>query len=99
MLSPVKLWRNQSYIRDLLGKTGAIVSYTVVRVPPEGFGNQAPYPVVVVDIGKGKRITLQLVDWEAQDLKVGRKVRVVLRRMIEPNNEGLIPYGAKAKPI
>lgn len=99
MNSPVKIWRNQKHIANLLGKEGAIVSWTVIRVPPAGFSNLAPYPVTVVDLVGDGRITAQLVDWTESDLAVGRRVRVVVRRISEPTTEGIIPYGIKVKPV
>lgn len=99
MNSPVKIWRNQKYIAAMLGREGSIVSWTIIRVPPGGFSSLAPYPVVVVDMTGGGRITAQLVDWMESDLTVGKKVRVVVRRISEPSTEGIIPYGIKVKPI
>ncbi|HCM82469.1 MAG: hypothetical protein UW37_C0007G0022 [Candidatus Gottesmanbacteria bacterium GW2011_GWA2_44_17] len=99
MYSPVKLWRNQKNVQALLGKTGVIVSWTVVRVPPEGFSNQAPYPVVVVDLEDKKRMSVQMVDWEPKHCRIGQRVRVILRRISETSSEGIIPYGVKVKPI
>jgi uncharacterized OB-fold protein len=99
MNSPVKIWRNQKYIAKMLGREGQIVSWTIVRVPPAGFSNLAPYPVVVVDLVGGGRITAQLVDWTENDVVVGKKVRVVVRRISEPSTEGIIPYGIKVKPV
>jgi uncharacterized OB-fold protein len=97
--SPVKIWRNQKYIANMLGREGVIVSWTVIRVPPGGFSSFAPYPVVVVDLAGDGRITAQLVDWMESDLAVGRRVRVVVRRISEPTTEGIIPYGIKVKPV
>lgn len=99
MYSPVKLWRNQKYIASFLGKEGVIVSYTLIRIPPEGFSAEAPYPVAVVSFSGGERITVQLVDWEEKDLAIGRRVVVVVRRTTEPSNEDVIPYGIKVRPI
>lgn len=99
MLSPVKLWRNQKKVGEMLGKTGKILSWTVVRVPPADFSDQAPYPVVLVELDEGGRITAQLVDWEDKNLKTGQKAVTVVRRMVKPNTEGVIPYGIKVKPI
>lgn len=108
--SPVKIWRNQKYIASMLGREGIIVSWTVIRVPPAGFSNLAPYPVVIVDLvggppagEAGGRIMAQLVDlpageagWSA-DL-VGMKVRIIVRRISDPSADGIIPYGIKVKP-
>ena len=83
----------------MLGREGTIVSWTVVRVPPAGFSNLAPYPVVIVDLLGGTRIMAQLVDWNDGDLIVGKRVKVVVRRICEPTTEGIIPYGIKVAPM
>jgi uncharacterized OB-fold protein len=99
MQSPVKIWRNQKHIARLLGKTGSIVTWTVVRVPPGDFSEQAPYPVVLVALTTGERIEAQLVDWAPHDLATGRKVRTVIRRVTRPDSDGVIPYGIKVTPL
>jgi hypothetical protein len=99
MYSPVKLWRNQKHTQTLLGKRGVIVTWTIIRVPPEGFSNQAPYPVAVVELEDKERITVQMVDCEQEHCRIGQRVQVVLRRISEPSLEGVIPYGIKVKPI
>lgn len=99
MMSPVKIWRNQTYTKQLLGKTGTIVSWTLVRVPPAGFAEQAPYPVVLVALTTGERIEAQLVDWHEADLAFGVSVITVVRRVMQPDLDGIIPYGIKVKPL
>lgn len=98
MLSPVKIWRNQKSLRELLGKKGVVVSYTTIRVPLYGFENQAPYPVVLVKL-KNQNYLGQLVDADLANLRIGQKVKAVLRRVREPDSEGVIPYGIKFKLI
>lgn len=99
MISPVKIWRNQGKVRQLLGKTGRIVSWTLIRLPPTGFGAQAPYPVVLVEFTDKTKLTAQLVDWEEKNLRIGQKVLTIIRKIIEPTDDGVIPYGVKVKPI
>ncbi len=99
MVSPVKIWRNQKKTATLIGKIGRIISWTIIRVPPADFTDQAPYPVVLVELTDGKRITAQLVDYKPENLHYGQKVRTVIRRVMQPNNEGVIPYGIKVKPV
>ena len=99
MLSPVKIWRNQKKIATLLGPKGQVITYTKIHVPPLGFESQAPYIVAVAKLENGKRYTAQLVDWEEKDLRIGQKVKTVLRRTRDPGCEGVIPYGIKFKPI
>ena len=105
MLSPVKIWRNQKKITSLIGKTGKIISWTVIRTPPAQFIDQAPYGVVLVELEGGSRLTAQLVDLPA-DKQVGKraqlvgmKVVTVVRRVTQPNSDGVIPYGIKVKPL
>jgi len=99
MYSPVKLWRNQSHTKALLGQIGIVRSWTIIRVPPEGYSNQAPYPVVVVELTDKTQIIAQMVDWEEKDCHIGQRVKTILRRISEPTSEGVIPYGVKVKPI
>lgn len=82
----------------MLGRTGKIISWTIVRVPPADFSDQAPYPVVLVELDDS-RITAQLVDWQDKHLTSGTRVITVVRRVVKPNSEGVIPYGIKVKPI
>lgn len=83
----------------MAGRVGKILSWTIIRVPPTGFADLAPYPVVVVELKDGKRITAQLVDWVDKDLAFGKSVRVVVRKVSKPSTEGIIPYGIKVKPL
>lgn len=99
MNSPVKIWRNQKHIAKMVGKGGKIISWTTVRVPPGGFSCLAPYPVVLVELTDKTKIAAQLVDAQEKDLSFGRQVKVVIRRVTEPSNEGIIPYGIKVKAI
>lgn len=98
MISPVKIWRNQKKVAGLVGKTGKIVAFTRVRVPPSDFMSQAPYPVAVIELADGTRITAQLVDWEEKHLKTGQEVQTVIRKVFE-TGDGVIPYGIKVKPL
>lgn len=99
MSSPVKLWRNQKYIRDLAQKTGTVISWTFIRVPPGGFAGLAPYPIVLVKLDNGNTITAQLVDYTSEHLATGTKVITVVRRIMDPNSDGVIPYGIKVRPV
>ena len=99
MQSPVKIWRNQKKIRKLLGLKGRVVSYTKIFVPPAGFISEAPYIVAIVRLENGKNLTAQLVDFEEDQLKIGQSILTVLRRTREVEEESIIPYGIKFKPI
>jgi hypothetical protein len=95
MISPVKIWRNQKKIATLVGVRGKIVSWTIISVPLSAFADQAPYPVVIVELEDKTRMTGQLVDWSQKDLAAGTKVKAVIRRLVKPDADGVIQYGIK----
>jgi uncharacterized OB-fold protein len=99
MISPVKVWRNQKFVSRMIGKTGRIISWTIIRVPPADFGFQAPYPVVIVEFKNGDRCTAQMVDYASKHFRVGQKVITVVRRTVQPQTDAVIPYGIKVKPV
>lgn len=86
-------------MRDLVGREGTLLSWTVVRVPPSGFADQAPYVVGVIVLASGKHITAQIVDADPSQMKQGLPVRTVVRRITHPSSDGVIPYGIKAIPL
>lgn len=97
MTSPVKLWRRQKFIPELLGKQGKIASWTIVRTPPIGFARFAPYITALIEFDDRGKMTGQIVD--AKEIKTGQKVEAVLRKVREPDSEDVIPYGIKFKTI
>jgi len=82
----------------LSGK-GKIVTYTIIHVAPEQFEGQAPYPIAVIQLGEGPRITAQIVDCDVDDVKIGMKVESTFRKIQEDGYIGAIYYGYKFKPV
>jgi uncharacterized OB-fold protein len=78
-----------------LSGSGEIVTYTVVRVAPEGFEREAPYVVAIVQLDEGPRITSQVVDCEPEDVAIGSRVRAVFRKINDEGPAGAIYYGYK----
>ena len=97
--SPVKLWRRQKDVISVIGKTGKILLWTIIRVPAKAFTDQAPYPVVIVKMDNGKKMVGQLVDFEKENLVAGQKVEAVLRRLKTEGKEDAIYYHIKFKPL
>lgn len=97
--TPVKLWRRQDSVSKQIGLDGTIVSFTLIRVAAKGFGKEAPYPVVIVKMENGEKMIGQLVDWQEKDLKKGRKVVSVLRKLTPEASENIIAYVIKFKPL
>lgn len=82
----------------LSGK-GKVVTYTVIHVAPEQFEGQAPYPIGIIQLDEGPRITAQIVDCDIKDVKIGMKVRSTFRKIQEDGYIGAIYYGYKFKPV
>lgn len=100
MTSPVKVWRRQKTIRDLLGKEGNIVSWTKIFTPPPQFKHIAPYTIVLVRLTGGQHISAQLVDiLDESSVKRDKKVVVTLRKLRETVNDEVIPYTIACKLI
>ncbi len=78
-----------------LSGLGEVVTYTVVRVAPEGFEREAPYVVAIIRLEEGPRITAQIVDCKLEDVQIGTEVRAVFRRIGEEGPSGAIYYGYK----
>lgn len=79
-----------------LPREGKILTYTIVRTAPEGFGDFAPYPVAIVELTNGARLMLQIVDTDSDNVQIGKKVSVVFRRLFIEGKAGIIIYGPKA---
>jgi len=99
MISPIKIWRRQKEIRKILGMSGKILVWTKIYTPGVDFKKYAPYPVVLVELESKEKVYGQLVNYMIKDLKIGKKVVSVLRKVREPSNEGVIAYGVKFKPL
>ena len=68
---------------------GEIVSYTVIRTPPAGFDDEAPYAIGIVNLGGEVQVLTQIVDCEFDKLEIGGKVRVEFRRIQESGKSGV----------
>jgi uncharacterized OB-fold protein len=80
-----------------LPRTGTIVTFTVVRVPPSGFADQAPLPIALVELDNGVRLMAQVGDVaDVETLHIGMKVRLEFRRISSDGEAGVIFYGHKA---
>jgi len=82
----------------VLADEGEIVSYTVIRTPPAGFEDEAPYAMAIVKLGGEVQLLTQIVDVDFEDLKVGGKVRIEFRRIQEDGKSGVLCYGYKCVP-
>ncbi len=82
---------------QLSGK-GEIVTYSIIHVAPECFDKQVPYPIAMIQLDEGPRITAQIVDCDIDKVKIGMRVESTFRRIQEEGYTGAIYYGYKFKP-
>ena len=82
-----------------LGGKGKVVTYSIIYVAPEHLEGQAPYPVAIIKLDEGPRITAQIVDCENDKVKIGMKVQSTFRKIQADGYTGAIYYGYKFKPI
>ena len=81
-----------------LPSEGKVVACTVIRTPPRGFSDEAPYGVGIVELTDGTRILCQIADCEPERLKIGLPVTLEFRKVQEAGESGVIAYGYKAVP-
>lgn len=89
---------SRDFKQALIGTSGKIVTYTIIRVAPSQFVDQAPYAVAIVDLGDGVNILCQVADCEPEELKIGMPVRLEFRKIQQEGLDGIICYGYKAVP-
>jgi uncharacterized OB-fold protein len=88
--------------RDLektkLAEKGKVLTFTIIRVPPHQFVDQAPYAVGVVELDDGVKLTGQIVDCDFEDIRIGQRVRIEFRKVFQEGESGILCYGYKFVP-
>jgi len=79
--------------------TGEVYSYTTMYEAPEGFEEYVPYTVALIALDDGPMISAQLTDVEPEDVAIGLRVEMVIRKLKEQGETGLIVYGYKFRPV
>lgn len=87
--------KNREFEIIKLKDEGKIVSYTIIRVPPEQFTDQAPYAIGIIELNNEVRITAQIVDCDFEDLAIGKRVKIEFRKIRTEGEAGIICYGYK----
>jgi uncharacterized OB-fold protein len=82
-----------------LADEGEVLTYTIIRTPPENFTDEAPYPIAIVELTDGARLLCQIADCKVEDVKIGMKVKLEFRKIQEEGEAGLLFYGYKAVPV
>ncbi|MDD5190541.1 MAG: Zn-ribbon domain-containing OB-fold protein [Dehalococcoidales bacterium] len=62
-----------------LSKEGTLRTYTVIYTPPAGWQGAVPYTLGDVDLAEGVSLLAEVIDLPKEDIKIGMKMRMVLR--------------------
>jgi uncharacterized OB-fold protein len=81
-----------------LPDTGKIITYTVIRVAPQQWGEEAPYGLAIAELTDGTRLMGQVTDCDPAQIKIGMEVRIEFRRIQSEGHHGVISYGYKFVP-
>ena len=90
--------RNNKIEQTELSGNGIIHSFTIIRTAPEGFEDQVPYVVGVIKLDEGPFFTGQIVK-PIKNIKIGKRVKIVFRRLSEHEKSEIINYGLKFRII
>jgi len=82
-----------------LSGEGTILTFTIIHIAADDYSHNTPYPVAIIETVEGARLTAQIVDCNHEDIKIGARVRLVFRKIMEEGHSGIINYGYKAELI
>jgi uncharacterized OB-fold protein len=81
-----------------LAEKGKVLTYTIIRVPPHQYVDQAPFAVGIVELDDGVKLTGQIVDCDFEDLNIGQRVKIEFRKICDEGESSIICYGYKFVP-
>ena len=90
---------SKTFDNMVLSRNGKVLTYTIIRVPPSQFKDEAPYAMGVVELEGGGRLTAQIVDCDFDKIQIGMPVKLEFRRIQAEGEAGVIGYGYKCIPV
>ncbi len=90
--------QNREFEETKLAEKGKVLTFTIIRVPPQQFVDQAPYAVGIVELDDGVKLTGQIVDCDFEDLNIGKRVKIEFRKIFSEGEAGILCYGYKFVP-
>lgn len=81
-----------------LNGKGEVLTYTVIHNGPRSFEMQVPYVMAIIKMDDGLNLTGQLIDCEAEEVRIGMRVKTTFRKIDEDGECGVIHYGYKFVP-
>lgn len=88
----------RKFVAYKLPEEGKLQTFTVIRVPPSQFSDQAPYAIGIVKFDDGLQIMGQIADCDVDKLKIGQAMRLEFRKIQVHDTHGVLSYGHKFVP-
>jgi len=82
-------------VDEEMPKTGKLISYTYLFETTAQFSNQIPLLIGLIELENGIRIISQITDYQDHDIKIGKHVKAVFRKIREDSKSSQIHYGYK----
>ncbi len=79
-------------------QTGKVISFTTTNEVGSSFRRYRPLTFGLVELDNGAVVLAQLVDFQEGELVPGARVRMVIRKLREDGDDGIIYYGYKFAP-
>jgi uncharacterized protein len=89
----------REFEKVILPDTGKLMTYTIIRVAPSEFSDQAPYAVGVAELDNGVRLMAQVADVDFDEIKLGMPLKIEFRKVREEGEAGILCYGYKFVPV
>lgn len=82
-----------------LSGRGRVLSLTRVYQPARGFRDAAGTATALIELREGVRVIAQLTDVDPEEAAPGLEVEMVVRRLRADQEQGMIVYGYKFRPV
>ncbi len=79
----------------VLSERGKLLSFTVIHTPASQFKDISPYALGILETKEGAKLTAQIVDMPADQIKTGMELQIEFRRVQTDGHEGVLAYGYK----
>ncbi len=87
---------SREFEQSALDPAGTIVTFTILQVAADEFATQIPLPIAIIETDNGGRLTAQVVDCSPDEVAIGKRVRLMFRRIQSEGHAGIHQYGYKA---
>jgi uncharacterized OB-fold protein len=88
--------RAETFDTVILPRDGKIVTFSLINVPASNFADEAPVAYGIVELSNGVKLSAQVTDCKADELKIGAPVELQFRKVQEAGESGVLCYGYKA---